>query len=108
MASSPRFSTDSGIRSVAPGRRVGRPCGAVVAGRPVVANATHLRNLYLAGLWDPAPMVNDLRAHRYAMVILDAELYPEPVLAAIGQFYFVERSFQMNGASYHVFLPGTQ
>ena len=53
-------------------------------------------------------MVNDLRAHRYAMVILDAELYPEPVLAAIGQSYFLDRSVHVNGATYRIFLPGTQ
>ena len=41
-------------------------------------------------------------------MILDAELYPEPVLAAIGQSYFLDRSVHVNGATYHVFLPGTQ
>jgi hypothetical protein len=84
------------------------PSFAVVAGKPLVGNATHLRNLYEAGLWDPTPMVNDLRNHRYAIVILDAELYPEPVLAAIGQFYFLDRSVRVNGATYQLFLPGTQ
>src|SRR5438067_248413 len=84
------------------------PSFAVVAGQPLIGNATHLRNLYQAGLWDPSPMVNDLQAHRYAIVILDAELYPEPVLAAIGQSYFLDRSVQVNGATYRIFLPGTQ
>jgi hypothetical protein len=84
------------------------PSFAVVAGKPLVGNATHLRNLYQAGLWDPAPLVNDLRAHRYAIVILDAELYPEPVLVAIGESYFLARTVPINGAIYHVFLPGTQ
>jgi hypothetical protein len=84
------------------------PSFAVVAGKPVVGNATHLRNLYQAGLWDPTQMVNDLRSHRYALVILDAELYPEPVLAAIGQFYFLDRSVRVSGATYHLYLPGTQ
>jgi hypothetical protein len=84
------------------------PSFAVVAGQPLVGNATHLRNLYLAGLWDPAPMVNDLRAHKYAIVVLDAELYPEPVLTAIGQSYFLADRVRINGATYHVFLPGTQ
>ena len=83
------------------------PSFAVVAGKPLIGNATHLRNLYLSGLWDPAPMVNDLRTHQYAIVILDAELYPEPVLTAIGESYFLDRSVEINGASYHVFLPGT-
>jgi hypothetical protein len=84
------------------------PSFAVVAGKPLVGNATHLRNLYQSGLWDPTPMVNDLRNHRYAIVILDAELYPEPVLAAIGQFYFLDRSVQVNSATYRLFLPGAQ
>jgi hypothetical protein len=84
------------------------PSFAVVAGKSLVGNATHLRNLYKAGLWDPTPMVNDLRDHKYAIVILDAELYPEPVLAAIGQFYFLDRSVRVNGATYQLFLPGAQ
>jgi hypothetical protein len=41
-------------------------------------------------------------------VVLDAELYPEPVLAAIGQSYFLDRKVRVNGATYQVFLPGTQ
>jgi hypothetical protein len=53
-------------------------------------------------------MVDDLRAHKYAIVVLDAELYPEPVLTAIGQAYFLDRTVQLNGAIYHIFLPGTQ
>jgi len=84
------------------------PSFAVVAGQSLIGNATHLRNLYQAGLWDPSPMVSDLHARRYAIVILDAELYPEPVLAAIGQSYFLDRSVQVNGATYRIFLPGTQ
>jgi hypothetical protein len=83
------------------------PSFAVVAGQSVIGNATHLRNLYQAGLWDPTPMVNDLRARRYAIVVLNAELYPEPVLAAIGRFYFLDRAVRINGATYHVFLPGS-
>ena len=80
----------------------------VVAGKPLVgATPPSLRNLYHAGLWDPAPLVADLRAHRYAIVVLNAELYPEPVLAAIGQFYFQERAVHMNGSTYRVFLPGS-
>jgi Dolichyl-phosphate-mannose-protein mannosyltransferase len=83
------------------------PSFAVVAGQGVIGNATHLRNLYQAGLWDPTPMVDDLRSRRYAMVVLNAELYPEPVLAAIGRFYFLDRAVRIHGATYHVFLPGS-
>jgi hypothetical protein len=53
-------------------------------------------------------MVSDLQRHKYAIVVLDAELYPEPVLSAIGQFYFLDRSVRVNGATYHVFLPGSE
>ena len=84
------------------------PSFAVAAGKPLVGNATHLRNLYQAGLWDPTPMVRDLHQHRYAIVILDADLYPEPVLAAIGQSYFLDRSVRINNATYQIFLPGTE
>jgi hypothetical protein len=84
------------------------PSFAVAAGQPLIGNATQLRNLYLAGRWDPTPLVTDLRAHKYAIVILDAELYPEPVLSAIGQSYFLDSSVHVNGATYHIFLPGTQ
>ncbi|MDQ3808966.1 MAG: hypothetical protein M3336_01615 [Chloroflexota bacterium] len=83
------------------------PSFAVAAGRGVVGNATHLRNLYQAGLWDPTPLVDDLDGHRYAIVVLNAQLYPEPVLAAIGRSYFLERTVRVNGATYHVFLPGS-
>lgn len=84
------------------------PSFAVMAGRPVVGNATHLRNLHQAGLWDPRPLVAEIRARHYAIVILDAELYPEPVLAAIGESYFLDRTVHVNGATYHIFLPGSQ
>ncbi len=79
----------------------------VVAGKELVGTSPpSLRNLWEARLWDPAPLVADLRAHRYSMVILDAELYPPPVLDAIGQSYFQERTLRVNGALYRVFLPG--
>jgi hypothetical protein len=82
---------------------------AVAAGKPIVGTSPpSLRNLYQAGLWDPAPLVADVRAHRYGLVVLDAQLYPEPVLAAIGQSYFLQRTVQMHTAVYRVFLPGAR
>jgi hypothetical protein len=82
------------------------PSFAVAAGKPLVGNATHLRNLYQAGLWDPAPLVSDLQARRYAVVVLNAQLYPQPVLAALGRAYYLASSVRMNGATYQLFLPG--
>lgn len=83
------------------------PSFAVAAGKPVVANATHLRNLYQAGLWDPASMVADLQARRYDVVVLNANLYPEPVLAAIGRWYYQARTYEVNGFRYAIFFPGS-
>lgn len=84
------------------------PSFAVAAGKPVVANATHLRNLYDAGLWDAAGLVADLQARRYATVILNAQLYPQPVLEAIGRSYYLARSVRLNAVTYQVFLPGAE
>ena len=83
------------------------PSFAVAAGRPVVANATHLRNLHDAGLWDPSALVAELEQRRYDVVVLNANLYPEPVLAAIGRSYYLARTVTMNGATYQIFLPGS-
>jgi len=77
----------------------------LAAGKPVVGNATHLRNLHEAGLWDPTALVADLNAGRYGLVVLNAQLYPKPVLAAIGSSYYLDRTISMNGATYYLFLP---
>src|SRR5207248_3846226 len=57
----------------------------IAAGKPVIGNATHLRNLQASGAWDPSPLVRDLEQHRFDFVILNAQLYPPPVLEAIGR-----------------------
>jgi hypothetical protein len=82
------------------------PTFMIAAGKPVVANATHLRNLSDAGLWDPAPLVADVRAHRFDVVVLNAQLYPAAVLAAIGQSYYLARTIRIGPSTYQVFLPG--
>ncbi len=82
------------------------PSFAVAADRGVVANATHLRNLYQAGLWDATGLVADIQAKRYDVIVLNAELYPEPVLAAIGRWYYQARTVRVNGSTYRVFFPG--
>jgi hypothetical protein len=76
------------------------------AGKEVVGNATHLRNLYQAGLWRPDNLVADVVARRYHTVVLDAELYPEPVLAAIGRHYFLYETVVVHRATQQIFLPG--
>ncbi|MCC7106981.1 MAG: hypothetical protein IT307_17755 [Chloroflexi bacterium] len=80
----------------------------VAAGLPVVGNATHLRNLHQAGLWRPEALVTDVRARRYHMVALHAELYPEPVLQAIGQSYYLDDVLAVYRGEQEIFLPGQQ
>lgn len=83
------------------------PSFALAAGQEVVGNATHLRNLHQAGLWRPDNLVADLAARRYHTVVLDAELYPEPVLIAIGRYYRLHDTTVVYRARQKVFLPGT-
>jgi hypothetical protein len=78
----------------------------LAAGKEIVGNATHLRNLHKAGLWRPDRLVADVVAKRYHSVILHAELYPEPVLAAIGRHYFLYETVPVYRAPHQVFLPG--
>jgi hypothetical protein len=79
---------------------------ALAAGQEIVGNPTHLRNLHQAGLWRGARMLADLEARRYHTVVLVAELYPEPVLAAIGRYYFLFDSLEIRQTEQKVFVPG--
>jgi hypothetical protein len=78
----------------------------LAAGKPILANPTHLRNLYEAEQWDPTALVAMIRGREIGVVVLNAQLYPAPVLTAIGQSYYVDRSIHVRGAEYLVFLPG--
>jgi hypothetical protein len=78
----------------------------LAAGKEVVGNATHLRNLHEAGLWRGERLVADIAARRYHTVVLHAELYPEPVLAAIGRHYFLFDEVEVYRARQRVFYPG--
>src|SRR5206468_1243007 len=84
------------------------PSYGLAVGKGVVGNATHLRNLYQAGVWSPEPLTDDLRERRFAWVVLDAELYPEPVLAAIGLYYYLYEEYEINGTRQRLFAPGEQ
>jgi hypothetical protein len=96
----------SRLREVGGPNLLEEPGFGIALGQEVVGNATHLRNLYQAGLWDPARLVADLTARRYHTVVLHAELYPEPVLVAIGAHYFLYDTVDVYGAAQQVFLPG--
>ena len=84
------------------------PSYGLVAGKEVVGNATHLRNLHQAGVWSPDELIDDLRERRFSWVVLNAELYPEPVLEAIGRYYYLYEEYEINGTRQRVFAPGEQ
>jgi hypothetical protein len=82
------------------------PSFMLAAGRPVIGNATQLRNLHQSRSWSPDALVADVRARRFDLVILSAELFPPPVLDAIGRSYYLDYSVLIGGTTYYVFLPG--
>ena len=82
------------------------PGYAIVAGHPVIGNATYLRNLHLAGVWSPDELVAAIRARRFGWIVLNAELYPEPVLEAIGQSYYLFEEYEIIGTRQRLFAPG--
>jgi hypothetical protein len=84
------------------------PSYSLALGKEVVGNATHLRNVYLAGVWSPDNLVTDLRERRFSWVVLNAELYPAPVLEAIGRYYYLYEEYEINGTRQQLFAPGDQ
>jgi hypothetical protein len=86
---------------------VEEPSFALNAGREVIGNTTHLRTLWDNGLWDSAGLVSDVKARKFAVVVLSAHRYPPPVLEAIGGSYYLAETITLNRATYDVFLPGS-
>lgn len=82
------------------------PAFALVGGREVVGNATHLRNLHEAGLWRGERLVADIDSRRFSFVLLDAQLYPEPVLQAVGRSYYLWETVMLRGTEHWIFAPG--
>ncbi|HZT07356.1 MAG TPA: hypothetical protein VFC51_10020 [Chloroflexota bacterium] len=82
------------------------PSFAIAAGKEVVANASHLRDLDEVGLWDAQALVTDIRDRRFGIIVLSAQRYPASVLEAIGRSYYIARSLRMGAGTYSVFLPG--
>jgi hypothetical protein len=82
------------------------PGYSLAAGKEVVGNATHLRNLHQAGAWRPDNLVADLAERRFNFVVLDAELYPEPVLEAIGRYYYLYETYAVGPTVQQLFAAG--
>lgn len=77
----------------------------MLAGKPVITNPTQLLNLYNNGLLDTSELEAMIRQEAFGLVIMRAQFYPPPVLAAIGQHYEVVEHVPMNGFNYIIMLP---
>src|SRR5581483_5540501 len=82
------------------------PSFALVAGKDLIANTTHLRTLDDMGKWNPTALVRDVEARRFGLIVLNAQRYPLSVLTAIGHTYYISRTLRVGAATYRVFLPG--
>lgn len=77
----------------------------MLAGKPVITNPTQLLNLYNNGLLDTSELEAMIRREAFGLVIMRAQFYPPPVLAAIGQHYGVVEHIPMNGFNYIIMQP---
>jgi hypothetical protein len=77
----------------------------MLAGKPVVTNPTQLLNLYNNGLLDTSELEAMIRREAFGLVIMRAQFYPPPVLAAIGQHYGLVEHIPMNGFNYIIMQP---
>lgn len=77
----------------------------IVAGRDVITNPTQLLNLANAGLFDGRELISMIKEQKFALVILRAQFYPQPVLEAIWEAYILETTIAMNGFDYLILTP---
>ncbi len=75
------------------------------AGKPVVTNAFPQLVMFQAGLFDPAEEIAMIDARHFGLVILRAQFYPPPVLAALGANYRPLTEIVMNGFTYRILEP---
>lgn len=74
-------------------------------GRHVVTNPTQLLNLYKNDVVDLTAMIGMIEDKQFERVLFRAQLYPPPVLYAIGQNYHQTDRVQMNGFVYCILEP---
>ncbi|MEP7357699.1 MAG: hypothetical protein ABI847_10700, partial [Anaerolineales bacterium] len=75
------------------------------AGKPVVTNPFPQLVMYQAGLFDPANEIAMIQRQEFGLVILRAQFYPPPVLAALGANYRPLTEIRMNGFLYRILEP---
>jgi hypothetical protein len=75
------------------------------AGKPVVTEGHTQLVMYQAGLFDPAQEIAMINDKAFGLVILRAQFYPPPVLAALGANYQPTTEIRMNGFVYRILEP---
>lgn len=75
------------------------------AGKPIVTNPFVQLVMYQAGLFDPAEEIRQIEQRAFGLVILRAQFYPPPVLAALGAHYQPAADIALNGFTYHLLQP---
>lgn len=77
----------------------------LLADEVVVTNPTQLRNLYENDLLDITALTERIYHEEFALIILRAQFYPDPVLGAIWYTYEPVETICMNGFLYHLLQP---
>jgi hypothetical protein len=77
----------------------------MLAGKQVVSNPTQLLNLYNNGLLDTQNLETMIRQQQFGLIVMRAQFYPPPVLAAIGESYGLVEHIPMNGFTYIIMKP---
>ena len=77
----------------------------MLSGKTVISNPTQLLNLYNNQMLDTTSMESMIRKEEFGLVIMRAQFYPPPVLAAIGQHYGLVEHVPMNGFNYIIMKP---
>lgn len=97
---------DAYVRS-SRGDVLAEPAGfAIRNGRQVLLQPLDLRAEQLRGRWSSDELRRDVRARRFALIILSHQLLPEDVLEDVKRFYALERTLDSpNGVSYSVWRP---
>lgn len=75
------------------------------AGKPVVTNPFPQLVMWQAGLFDPTEEIAMIERQGFGLVILRAQFYPPPVLAALGAHYQPLTEIRMNGFLYRILEP---
>jgi hypothetical protein len=80
------------------------------AGKEIVTNPTQLLNLATGrpDLYDATGLVEMIEKQAFGLIVLRAQFYPTPVLAAIGQAYEHDQEITMNGFDYIILRPKSQ